>query len=148
LIKSEGDSDLVRLNICMLKNHGRSLSTPAFNAFPPQPTPQQLAKPTFIGGSPTAIAPAQTSAAPGTAPGSSGQAISSSLNLDVQISFRYLHTFRDNIDIVLIRLQRMSKRGRHPVIASAALYLSDIVCFLLLLVLLLLYFFNFFLYIL
>ena len=42
--------------------------------------------------------------------------------LDVQISFRYVHTFKD--DFVLIALERMTKK---KVVALASIYIQDIV---------------------
>jgi len=129
VVKGEGDSDLVRISVCMHKNHGRSLSTPAFNAFPP-PLPtatQQIGKAMFTGGS-TAATTVTNGQQTGAVTGAGGQQ-NPSQAMDLKFSFRYLHTFRDNVDIVLIRLQRVSKRGRHPTVANAPIYLSDIMQF-------------------
>lgn len=42
--------------------------------------------------------------------------------LDIQISFRYVHTFKD--DFVLVALERMAKK---KVVALASIYIQDIV---------------------
>jgi hypothetical protein len=46
--------------------------------------------------------------------------------LDIQFSFRYLHSFRDSADVLVVRLQRATRKKRRSTIALAPIYLADV----------------------